>query len=106
MADQPDDTAARESDDAADENRQVGRPSPTSKQDLLDALDDVLATTGSPFATTSEIAERVEIKDRTVRMKLSELADAGRVATRKVGSGRVWWPVEPDQEQDTEADRA
>lgn len=97
MAKQPDDGAAREDDaEAESDERQVGRPSPTSKQDLLDALDDVLATTGGPIATTSEVADRVEIKERTVRMKLSELVDEGKVASRKVGSGRVWWPV--DQE--------
>lgn len=96
MAEQPDDSGACESDDTEDEERQVGRPSPTSKQDLLNALDDVLETTGGPIATTSEVAERVEIKDRTVRMKLSELVDEGKVATRKVGSGRVWWPVETE----------
>ncbi len=105
MADQPDDTTARDSSGNADEDPQVGRPSPTSKQDLLDALDDVLATTGGPIATTSEVAERVEIKERTVRMKLSELADDGRVATRKIGSGRVWWPIEPDDQGTEDPDK-
>lgn len=29
---------------------------------------------------------------------ISELADEGAIATRKVGSGRVWWPANADDE--------
>ena len=46
---------------------------------------------GEPL-TTSEIAAELSVSRRTTYQRLSRLADAGVVETKKVGAkGRVWW---------------
>lgn len=40
---------------------------------------------------TSEIAEHVNLVDRSVRRRLNDLVDEGIVGTRKPGSDRLWW---------------
>lgn len=52
----------------------------------------------SPPSSVSGVVEHVEITEQTVRLKLSELADEGAIATRKIGSGRVWWSANMDDE--------
>ena len=46
--------------------------------------------------TSAEIAEELDCSQQTVRNRLKELSENGKIASKKVGArGRVWWlPVE------------
>ena len=62
--------------------------------DRLAATEQAVDGTGSPGEplTTSEVAEALDLTRRSAYERLSELADQGRVETKKVGAkGRIWW---------------
>ena len=71
-----------------------------SSEVLSDVLSETLASFAGPGhpTTTSEVADRLGIGRRGAYDRLRRLADAGRVETKKVGSGgRVWWrPVDAE----------
>ena len=67
-----------------------GRPVETTTDDVLTAFD-ARDDPAEPL-TASEVGERVECSRRTALNRLDELAEAGRVASKKVGGrARVWW---------------
>lgn len=42
-------------------------------------------------AATSEVADELGITRQSVDVRLRKLADAGRVARKKIGAAAVWW---------------
>lgn len=67
-----------------------GRPLETSTDDVLTAFD-ARDDPAEPL-TASEVGERVDCSRRTALNRLDELAEADRVASKKVGGrARVWW---------------
>jgi len=77
----------------------------TSREGILSALRDHIRASGEPVATTTDVADRVEVVRRTVLSKLELLEQRGDVASKDVGRGRVWWPVDDDRPADPPAER-
>lgn len=53
-----------------------------------------------PFVTSGDVAERFdEVHDRTIRKRLNDLVESGRLEMRKVGANAKVWYV-PDYDTD------
>lgn len=60
-------------------------------EDLLEAVELVTETLEVPAVPTGLIAAELPIKRQTVKRRLDDLADEGRVASLATGQGRIWW---------------
>lgn len=60
-------------------------------EELLAAVGGAMETLGAPAVPTAEVATRLPITRQTVKRRLDDLADAGRVAALPAGQGRIWW---------------
>lgn len=74
-----------------------GRAQKTTDEELLRVLDE----SDEPVLSTREIANHhdIEIGQRAVAMRLADLADNQRVASKEVGTAKVWWQPEKEEEQ-------
>lgn len=65
----------------------AGRPEKESDGDILRAIESV----DEPFATTSEVADNLDIKKEGTLKRLHDLSDRGLVGSRQIGGPYVWW---------------
>lgn len=68
-----------------------GRKPRVTDDELLKTIGSALKEVDAPVVTTSQIAERVPLTDRTVRKRLRQLADEGTIGVVDVGNASVWW---------------
>lgn len=68
----------------------AGRPPATTDQQIID----IIETAPDPVLTTKEIAEELPIGERSLRTRLTQLAEENEIVTKKVGRSRVWYAVE------------
>lgn len=64
---------------------------PTSPDDVLEVLREIVDDRGEPVATAPEISEELPIERRTVLTRLDVLDERGDVDSKKVGRSRVFW---------------
>lgn len=50
-----------------------------------------------PFVTSTDVSEEYpEVSNRTIRKRLKDLAESGKLARRRVGQAWVWYEPDPD----------
>lgn len=59
--------------------------------DLLEAVERVAVALDAPAVPTGQVAAELPIKRQTVKRRLDDLAEEGRVASLATGQGRIWW---------------
>jgi hypothetical protein len=65
-----------------------------SDEEFLDAVAELTTETYRP--STGDMADALDCDRKTVRLRLKELADEGRVKKLESGAGFSWMPVEGD----------
>lgn len=60
-------------------------------EDLLEAIERVTETLDAPAVPTGQVAAELPIERQTVKRRLDDLADEGRVASLATGQGHIWW---------------
>lgn len=60
-------------------------------EDLLEAIELVAETLDAPAVPTGQVAAELPIERQTVKRRLDDLADEGRVASLATGQGHIWW---------------
>jgi biotin operon repressor len=65
-----------------------GRDRSTDDMELIKAI----CNADGPVASTSEIAETVDMTRQGVGNRLQQLADKGVVECKSAGNGLIWWP--------------
>ncbi len=63
-----------------------------SLEDVLGVFDHVKG----PVVTSSDVADRLDCSGETARRKLRELAETGRVESRKTAGRVVWWRTDAE----------
>lgn len=67
------------------------RPPKVTVDDVLEALKEY----SDPIATIGDLTEVRPVSDETVRRRLGQLHDQGRVERKNVGANAVvWWPAD------------
>jgi DeoR/GlpR family transcriptional regulator of sugar metabolism len=54
----------------------------------------VVKSIDRPFATTEDVAVHFDVSERTVRNRLNDLVDDGRLSCREIGASAKVWYVE------------
>lgn len=68
-----------------------GRPRTVTDEELIQFLRE----SGERVLTTAEVADALEISQRTAQRRLSSLDDDGRIGRKDVGArGAVWWVLD------------
>lgn len=60
-------------------------------EELLTAVEYVLRMLDAPAVPTAQVAADLPIARQTVKRRLDDLADEGRVASLATGQGQIWW---------------
>lgn len=60
-------------------------------EDLLEAIERVMETLDAPAVPTGQVAAELPIERQTVKRRLDDLAEEGRVASLATGQGHIWW---------------
>lgn len=74
-----------------------GRPPEVDDDELTEAVERAVERTGFPAVRGADVAEQLPIKERAVRNRLNELADAGEVRSRKFGTATAYAPLTAPQ---------
>lgn len=74
---------------------EIERDSPPAQkvtdEELLTAVERVSRRLDAPAVPTAQVAADLPIARQSVKRRLDELADAGKVASLATGQGRIWW---------------
>ncbi|WP_135830089.1 hypothetical protein [Halorussus halobius] len=60
-------------------------------EEVLAAVERVSRGLDAPAVPTSQVAAELPIARQTVKRRLDDLADEGRIASLATGQGRIWW---------------
>lgn len=60
-------------------------------EELFAAVERVAVALDAPAVLTAQVAAELPIKRQTVKRRLDDLAEEGRVASLATGQGRIWW---------------
>jgi hypothetical protein len=72
------------------------KPGPKMTKAPHNKVEQVVSENSQPFVTTANVVGEFEASRRTVRKRLHDLRDDGRIRGREVGANCwIWWP--PDQ---------
>ncbi|MFC6906867.1 hypothetical protein [Halalkalicoccus tibetensis] len=90
----------------AERGKKGGRPPLATREDVLDAVREVLAESDAPIVRTPDVVKRLPIGNQTTRDHLGTLVEQSELRSLSVGSGKVWWIDEsedgdsPDEQDD------